>query len=67
VTPLNQVKGMTFRTPRFSDRTFEFVGKRLVNGFPPQARMSGLGCSRKRLPVMRKQFLDSVNRVLRDA
>jgi hypothetical protein len=41
--------------------------KRLVNGLPPQARMSGLGGSRKRLPVMRKQFLDSVNRVLRDA
>ena len=41
--------------------------KRLVNGFPPQARMSGLACSRKRLPVMRKQFVDSVNRVLGDA
>ena len=31
-----------------------------------QAWMSGLGSSRKLLPVMRKQFLDSVNRVLRD-
>lgn len=29
------------------------VGKRLVNGLPPQARMSGLRGSRERLPVMR--------------
>ena len=29
--------------------------------------MSGLGGSRERLPVLRKQFLDSVDRVLRDA
>jgi hypothetical protein len=25
VIPLSQVKGLTFRTPQFSDRTFEFV------------------------------------------
>src|SRR5215469_13054361 len=43
------------------------VGKRLVNGLQPQAPMSGLGGSRERLPVMRKQFLDSVDRVLRGA
>ena len=49
------------------EETSDIICKRLVNGLPAQARMSGLGGSRKRLPVMRKQFLDSVNRVLHDA
>src|SRR5215831_5144454 len=49
--------------PRFSTTH----RKRLVNGLPPQAWMSGLNGSRERLPVMRKQFLDPVNRMRRDA
>jgi len=40
------------------------IGKRLVNSLPPQAWMSGMSGSRDRLQIMRKQFVDSVDRVL---